>query len=117
MQLSVETIKSPSIAVVSVLSDEFEASNTEEFKRQMTPVIQTHKNAILDLSRVKFVDSSGCGAILSCLKALSSNGGDLKLCQVVAPNVRKTFELIRLHKVCEIYPTRAAAIQSFSPPA
>jgi hypothetical protein len=36
---------------------------------------------------------------------------------VVAPNVRKTFELIRLHKVCEIYPTRAAAIQSFSPPA
>lgn len=115
MQLNVETIKGSSLAVVNVLTDEFEASNSEEFKRQMSPVIQTHKNVILDLSRVKFVDSSGCGAILSSLKSISTNGGDLRLCQVSSPNVRKTFELIRLHKVCDIFPTKEAAILSFGP--
>lgn len=110
MQLTVDKINN--VAVVTVHLDEFDASNAEEFKRQMAPVLQTSSKLVLDLSRVKFVDSSGCGAILSCLKNLTQTGGDLKLCQV-SPRVRTTFELIRLHRICEICDTREQAIAAF----
>jgi anti-anti-sigma factor len=110
MQLTVETINN--VAVATPHLREFDASNAEDFKRQMAPVLQTNPRVVLDLSKVDFIDSSGCGAILSCLKSLATVGGDLKLCQV-GPRVRKTFELIRLHKICEIFPTREEAVASF----
>jgi len=110
MQLTVETIRN--VAVVTLHFDEFDASISDEFKRQMQPILQSNPRVVLDLARVRFVDSSGCGAILSCLKALTGQGGDLKLCGV-QPRVRTTFELIRLHRICEIFSTREDAVASF----
>ncbi len=110
MQLTVETISN--VAVVTLHFEEFDASIADEFKRQMAPLLQGNPHVVLDLGRVRFVDSSGCGAILSCLKTVIAQGGDLKLCHV-QPRVRTTFELIRLHRICEIYPTREDAVASF----
>jgi anti-sigma B factor antagonist len=78
----------------------------------MAPILQDCRKLVLDLSRVQFVDSRGCGAILSCLKHVSEAGGDLKLCQV-ARAVRMVFELIRLHRICEIVGTRDDALKAF----
>ena len=100
------------VAVVTVNVEEFDASNADDFKQEVAPVLQTCSRIVLDLSRVRFVDSSGCGAILSCLKHATSAGGDLKLCRVQRP-VRTTFELIRLHRICEIFDTRDEAVGAF----
>lgn len=100
------------VAVVAVNLDEFDASNADDFKLEVAPVLQTCSRVVLDLGRVRFVDSSGCGAILSCLKHVGSAGGDLKLCRVSRP-VRTTFELIRLHRICEIFDTREEAVRAF----
>jgi len=100
------------VAVVAVNVDEFDASNADDFKQEVAPVLQTCSRVVLDLGRVRFVDSSGCGAILSCLKHATSGGGDLKLCRVSRP-VRTTFELIRLHRICEIFDTREEAVRAF----
>jgi len=113
MLLTVDPIQN--VAVVTVNLEEFDASNADEFKRQMAPVLQASPRVVLDLNRVKFVDSSGCGAILSCLKNLTSTGGDLKLCRIT-PRVRTTFELIRLHRICEIFDTREEAVAAFQKP-
>jgi anti-sigma B factor antagonist len=110
MQLTVERVKD--VAVVTVNIEQFDASNAGDFKRQMAPVQQQSSRLVLDLGRVKFVDSSGCGAILSCLKHATEAGGDLKLCQVTRP-VRTVFELIRLHRICEILDTREQAVHAF----
>jgi len=67
---------------------------------------------ILDLSEVQFVDSSGCGAILGYLRQLNSAGGDLKLCTVSKP-VRSLFELVRLHRILDIFNTRDEAAKSY----
>ncbi|MBI3736649.1 STAS domain-containing protein, partial [Candidatus Sumerlaeota bacterium] len=58
------------------------------------------------------LDSSGLGAILSCLRKLNSVGGDLKLCAMSKP-VHTLFELVRMHKIFEIFPTRDEAVRSF----
>ena len=100
------------VTVVAINEDQLDASNAEDFRREMQPVLQDSRKLVLDLARVRFVDSRGCGAILSCLKQLTANQGDLKLCEV-NPHVRTVFDLIRLHRICEILPTRDDAVRAF----
>jgi anti-sigma B factor antagonist len=66
------------------------------------------------MQHVQFVDSAGIGAIISCLKTLSANGGDLKLCNVAKP-VRGLFELVRLHRLLDILNTKEEAVRAFQP--
>jgi anti-sigma B factor antagonist len=110
MQPTVE--KSGDITIVTVNEDVLDANNAEDFRAQMGPILDGCRKLVLDMSRVQFVDSRGCGAILSCLKRLSAVGGDLKLCHV-AKVVRTVFDLIRLHKICTIVDTRAEAVKAF----
>jgi anti-sigma B factor antagonist len=111
MQTVVEQVSD--VTVVAINEEQLDAGNAEDFRQDISPVIKDSKKLIIDLSRVRFVDSRGCGAILSCLKQVSANGGDLKLCGV-GQYVRTVFDLIRLHRICEILPTRADAVRSFA---
>jgi anti-sigma B factor antagonist len=110
MNVFVETFGD--VAVVTVNAEHLEVGNADDMRAAMDPVLRDHRRVVLDLSRLEFVDSRGCGVILSCLKGLAERGGDLKLCRVTPP-VRAVFDLIRLHKVCEITDTREQAIASF----
>jgi anti-sigma B factor antagonist len=110
MQPTVE--KSGEVAVVTVNDEQLDASNADDFRQYMAPILQDCHKVVLALNRVQFVDSRGCGAILSCLKNVSAAGGDLKLCQVTKP-VRTVFELIRLQRICEVLDTRDAAVRAF----
>jgi len=110
MELSVEP--SGDVAVVGLFVDELDAGNTAEFKQQMAPILAEHQKIVIDLSAVRFIDSSGLGAMLSCLRQLSPKGGDLKLCGLSRP-VRAAFELVRLHRVLDLHTTRAQAVAAF----
>lgn len=107
MELSVEMIGD--VAVVALHVDELDASNTAEFKQQMAPILAEHRKLVLDLAELRFIDSSGLGAMLSCLRQLSEKGGDLELCGL-SRSVRAAFELVRLHRVLDIHTTRAQAV-------
>lgn len=110
MQVMVEKIGDVTVALLNI--EQLDASNAEDFQREMAPVYGDTNKVVLDLGPVQFVDSRGCGAILSCLKNVTSKGGDLKLCQVNKA-VRNVFELIRLHRICEILNTREEAVKAF----
>jgi anti-sigma B factor antagonist len=110
MALLVETFGD--VAVASLHAEQLDVGNADDFRGDMEPVLRDHRHLVLDLGRVQFVDSRGCGAILSCLKKVSESGGDLKLCGITRP-VRTVFDLIRLHKICEIYDTKEQAVASF----
>ena len=110
MQPTVEVMGD--VTVITPNVEHFDASNADDFKREAAPVLKDQRKLVLDLSRVQFVDSSGCGAILSCLKTLTENQGDLKVCNV-NKYVRSVFELIRLHRICDILETRADALAAF----
>jgi anti-sigma B factor antagonist len=100
------------VTIVAVQVEELDAGNADTFRRDIAPVLKGCRQLVLDLERVQFVDSRGCGAILSCLKHLTAAGGDLKLCRV-SRNVFKVFELIRMPTICEIVGTREEAVQAF----
>ena len=112
MEVAVDQIGEIGVAEVPV--DELDASNAPEFKRDITSVVQTNTKLVLDMNRLRFVDSSGLGAILSCLRQLSAKGGDMKLC-CMSKQVRAAFELVRMHRIFDIYPTREDAVRAFEP--
>lgn len=110
MEISASKIGNVAVAVVPV--EELDASNTAEFKRDVTPVLEGNASLVIDLSRLRFIDSSGLGAMLSCLRQVSARGGDLKLCGM-SKQVRATFELVRMHRIFEIFPTQLEAVRAF----
>jgi len=110
MEIAVDNIDSVAVATVPV--DELDASNAGEFKRDMAPVLQANTSLVLDLSRLRFVDSSGLGAMLSCLRQLSAKSGDMKLCGM-SKQVRGLFELVRMHRIFDIYGTKEEAVHAF----
>lgn len=111
MVLAVERVSEVAVATVPVV--ELDASNVAEFKRDMAPLLEAQRELVLDLTRVRFIDSSGMGAILSCLRQLTARGGDLKLCGL-SRQVRTVFELVRMHRIFDIYPTQEEAARAFA---
>jgi anti-sigma B factor antagonist len=114
MEIAVQQLDGVAVAAIPV--EDLDASNAGDFKRDIAPVLEAHPRLVLDLTRVRFVDSSGLGAFISCLRKLNAAGGDLKLCCMSRP-VRAVFELVRMHRVFDIFPTRGAAVHAFAIPA
>ena len=110
MQLNIGKIGD--VTVVAVQDEHLDASVTEEFKRDMAPVLEDNAKVVLDMSWLQFVDSAGLGAILSCLRKLGAMNGDLKLCGLTKP-VRSMFEMARMHRIFDIFPTCEEAVQAF----
>ena len=109
--MTIKTEQVDGIVIAHMEENTLDASNARDFKSEMAALIVPGTKLIFDLSSLTFVDSSGLGALLSCLRQLHSSGGVLKLCAMVKP-VRALFELVRMHRVFEIFNTREEAIRS-----
>lgn len=114
MELSVQDLDD--VAVVELPVEELDAGNANDLKRDVEPILERHTKVVFDLGRVRFIDSSGLGAVLSSLRRTTAKGGDLKLC-CLSPHVRSVFELVRMHRIFEIFDTREAAVGAFRSPA
>jgi len=112
MNLPIRIEKLEDVVIAHLEGETLDASNAKDFKSGIAPWISPNARIILDLSVLKFVDSSGLGALLSCLRQLNASGGDLKLYGMIKP-VRALFELVRMHRVFEIFNTREEALRSY----
>jgi anti-sigma B factor antagonist len=110
MEIPVESVGDVTVATVPV--EELDASNAGDFKRDVGPILDAGTKLVFDLSRLRFVDSSGLGAFISCLRRLNAKGGDVKLCGM-SKQVRAVFELVRMHRVFDIRGTRDEAVRLF----
>jgi len=112
MNLSIE--QRGSAVLLAVHEERLDAHNSSELKAQMLKLFEEGKsNLIVDLQAVRFVDSSGLGALVSGFKNASSRNGSLKLSGLQL-QVKSMFELTRLHRVFEIFSDVDEALASFS---
>ncbi len=101
------------IVVITVNEERMDAHNSGDLKERMLQIFDEGKaNLVIDLGTVRFIDSSGLGALVSGFKNASAREGNLKLC-CLQPQVRSMFELTRLHRVFEIFTTAEEALGSF----
>jgi anti-sigma B factor antagonist len=70
------------------------------------------KNIIIDMSDVKFVDSSGLGNIVRAYSTVKDAGGQLKLAGI-SNKVEGVLSITKLSSVFDQYPTIEEASKSF----
>ena len=107
MEMTIE--KMGSISLMVLPGNTLDASNAKEFKRSIEPILANNQKLMFDMSGLNFVDSSGLAVLLSCLRLLNASGGDLKLFGMTKP-VRALFELVRMHRVFDIFNSKEEAI-------
>lgn len=102
------------ILVIVPQGNHLDAKNASEFKEAVVNLIgdNSANNVVLDLSPLKFIDSSGLGCLLSILRLLHTRGGELKLA-ALDKTVRTMFEIVSMHKVFDIFNTKEEALGSF----
>ncbi len=111
MQLGIE--RRGQVTILRPELDTIDANNAKELKRRLGALVGDHPKMVLDLAQVGFLDSSGLGVILSTLRKLTADGGDLKLCHVTPP-VRALLEMVRMHKIVEIIDGPDEAVRSWA---
>jgi anti-sigma B factor antagonist len=111
MNLTVEEKKE--VVVIYVKEERLDAHNSGELKVEMQRLFEGgKKNILVDLKDVRFIDSSGLGALVSGFKNAISHQGNLKL-STLQPQVKSMFELTRLHRVFEIFASTSEALDNF----
>ncbi|CAI8944164.1 STAS domain-containing protein [Methylocaldum szegediense] len=91
--------------ILSLKEERLDAHNSGELKDYILKLLEEgHTRLVIDLSGVRFIDSSGLGALLSGYKNASLRSGSFLLAGL-QPRVQSMFELTRLHRVFDIYPS------------
>ncbi len=116
MTLNVEAVsheRAGDVSIVRLSGTTLDAGNSKEFKAEVARLLNPGARIVLDMTELKFVDSSGLGAMVSTLRQVNGAGGDLRLCGLSKP-VRALLELVRMHRVFGIFNTREEAVESFA---
>ena len=106
-------IQGDDILVIQVQEYNLDASNVRAFREAVQALIKDKTRVVLDMSHLKFVDSSGLGALISCLRDTNGRKGDFRLSNM-SRSVLALFELMRMHRVFSIHETAEGAVASFS---
>lgn len=110
--MDILTEQKGSVTIVSVPVPELDAGNVDDFRRSFARIPESSSRLVLDLKHLEFIDSSGLGAILSCLRQITAKGGDLKLSGMTR-QVRSAFELVRMHRIFDIFENADDAVAAF----
>ncbi len=111
MNLKQETARD--IVILLVKEERLDAHNSDQLKQELGRLFEEGRTkVVVDLKDVRFIDSSGLGALVSGFKNASSRQAGLKLSSLQS-QVKSMFELTRLHRVFDIYATVDEATDSF----
>ena len=101
-----------SILVVMAPWRSLNKKNQAEFMRLVKPAASPAPCVVVDLSFVQEIDSYGVRSLLAIHKQISEQRGRVKFCGMTKP-VRAFLQLVRLHRVCDLYETAEDATRSF----
>ncbi|MBE9609547.1 STAS domain-containing protein [Chitinilyticum piscinae] len=90
------------VTVIGFNTGSLDASNADAFRKQIRPALESAKAVAIDMSSLEFVDSSGLGALLSCLRFCTEKGGNFAVFGLQRP-VAALFELMRMHRVFSVF--------------
>lgn len=111
--MDLETRKDSGVTFLKILDQSLDSTISTNFKGRVIDLMnQGEKNFILNLSKVEFIDSSGLGAIISILKTLSFNNGNIIICEA-QNSVINLLALTRMNRIFELYPNEKEALDSY----
>ncbi len=110
MELNIEAIDD--VNVIEIIG-RLEAANRDALKKAVEAhLAEAQTKFLLDLGQLDFIDSSGLGCLVSCLRSADRAGGALKIV-ALQDYVAKLFETTRLDRVFEVFAERSQALKTF----
>src|SRR5438876_1221937 len=76
-------------------------------------VKENHKNILLNLREVTYIDSSGIGELVSGFTTITNQGGRLKLLSLTH-RVKDLLQITKLYTVFDVHEDEAHAVRSFA---
>jgi anti-sigma B factor antagonist len=108
--MNILTEKYDGKTILSLKEERLDAHNSAELKDRILKVLEDGSHhLIMNLTEVRFIDSSGLGALLSGYKNAALRSSSFVLAGL-QPRVQSMFELTRLHRVFEIYASLQEAL-------
>lgn len=108
--MQLESKNENSVLVLTLIDKRLDAKLAVEFRQAVDELIKTgHYTVALDMSHVEFIDSSGLGALVSCLKLAGSRGKFVLF--GLQPTVVSMLKLTRMDRVFNLYDTKEQVFQ------
>jgi anti-sigma B factor antagonist len=115
MPLDVHQRETEGIVILDLRGRLVVGPESTEFRREVAGLVTTdHKNIILGMKHVDFIDSTGLGTLVIAHTQFQKAGGSVKLLNVSKRNVQ-LLVLTKLSTVFEMFEDEQAAIDSFFP--
>jgi len=109
MELHVKTINS--VVVVTYPNTHLDVSNYRQFREKFDPILEAAGKVVIDLGTLQFIDSSGIGALLACLRKAIAEEKQLRICRIT-DSVRVIFDLVRMERIMKIDETREDSLKA-----
>ncbi len=112
--LSITTLKDDKTVIVSFNDRSLNFYVTDALKESLKETINTkieegYQHFVLDLDKVKIIDSCGVGLIIVANNVTASQNAKLYLCNI-KPFIVKIFEIMRISKHLAIFETEDDAL-------
>jgi anti-sigma B factor antagonist len=113
MKMTTSTRRAGSVTVVDI-SGQIVLGEESAALRNMVCDLSSkgHKQILLNLGDVHYIDSSGLGTLVSAFTSVRKQGGELKLLNLTK-KVSELMQITRLYTVFDIMNDEAVAVKSF----
>lgn len=112
LSMKIKTYEKYNAVVVELKGDVMGGDDTKEFNQLLHKLIdEGKKNVIVDLSGVKFMNSSGLGMLISGLTTMKKENGNLKLANV-GDKIESLLIITKLITIFETYDSVDEAVKS-----
>jgi anti-sigma B factor antagonist len=103
MDLEFSTTEHTDGLVVLAVHGEVDVATAPQLRERLVAIMSAgNSHVVLDLQGVGFLDSTGLGVIVGCLKRARSNQGDLTLV-CTSPSILKVLDITGLTNVFSIF--------------
>lgn len=113
MDMTTKTREAGSVTIVDVSGRIVLGEESAALRALIVDLLtQGHKQILLNLGNVDYIDSSGLGNLVSAFSSVRKQGGELKLLSLTN-KVEDVLQITRLYTVFDIKDDEAVAIKSF----
>lgn len=101
------------VAIVALKGNLMGEPDTTEVREKVYSLLQDEvKKIVIDLGKVKWINSSGLGSLIAAMTSVKNKGGDMRLANITE-KVESVFMITQLIKVFKTYETVDRAVASF----
>ena len=112
--MAISQVEKGDVLIVELEGELMGGPESDEFRKIVDAAIKDEKNkVVVDMAKVRWMNISGLGMLMSALTSLRGSGGELKLANI-SERVRRPIQITRLDSVFDEYDSVDEAIKTFA---